>query len=1166
MYFLVILLNFITKEVHGQSIITFNQTAKEGDSEVLITCDYSQFTSTTPGGIQWDELNEDGSAINLVNDKKLQNGRFKLNIKPGKADLVMSQPTRNDSGQTFQCEIRTNGDIKRSNPSILTVYYLNQPNLNATNGIYKGQSMRFTCSKSGEPTPYITWYKDGQQVNNSRYEIANNSTESVLKIKSATEEDGGNYTCKAESDQFKGEDAKTSVGRHLTVYYIAVNFTSEDGIATCTADGRPKPSSVVILQDGELVKKGENTSTIEIDDKICQSNITCNAENGQLYKTATLENCEADISPGSRQLYIILIVLIILWLLLLCYFMHCKNIEWSNTDVDIVTVEGGKPVEMSWKYRPSIAWFKNFGIKKEDKMLGSNKKQFSSWKTVCQFVCYCCAYFCGFFCIEYCNKSYNKDDKKRESSSGNRSGEEYQMMVNERECPDVPTVSGISGPPAGVSGISGPPAGVSGTSGPPAGISGTSGPPAGVFGTSGPPAAVSGISGQPAAVSESEQKLEITPDDAEDDEGSKLLAEPQGPSHGNEIVTEGEANDSNRSQSSYTTNGRGSISLTLLNPARSDSGKYSCSIEGSRQQCPGVKNLFVNYTEMVDHKYSTEEDISNFKMKCRYGPADMPLTGYKWKKIKEDGTTEIEDCYKDSRFEVTSYQNSILSLKIKNVVLDDAGKYQCEVKPVDGEKKLEDTTQLIVKKDLVIMNIPAVTTNEGITMNDNLVTLGEKGILTCKYKIKDKVEVVNWCKKKENKLIFTSDESQQKKIEKVPKRCKATYKSNETSLEFEKVEFTDAGEYICELKPKKHNINFIPDRIRRKLSFSSPHTKSAHLRVQFNVFTAADYEHDNTYRRPAVVFINSHVLVFVEKNNSDVILRRGKMNIKSLIEWEESRVILHEEDKSFQNLVPIVTHNGKVILMCVKQNKNTKDWNTIKIETDDYGNNWKEPFDVKFPSKIEEITSLLCIDGVCLESGNLVLAGVCNIDNNGSKERSLLVIISTDDGDNCNIEHVIKLQVTSGIHTQVVEYGQDQVYIICTLEDDSTHLFIINSKDGCKTVDVVNEKEETNLECQSGIIPTKTDEFYQIAMASHGNETNKDLTLYLSEDGCKTWSKFNTLGAVNAEESDLAYYSVKEGEEEAEGIVCVYSYGSETEGYNIGMQLISKKEIKQTEI
>ncbi|XP_071958820.1 hemicentin-1-like, partial [Antedon mediterranea] len=194
----------------------------------------------------------------------------------------------------------TDGDIARSNPSILTVYYLDQPLLSASeNVINEGQSVTFICSKAdGDPIPHITWYKDGQTVNTnnpSRYEIAQYRSESVLKIKSATGEDGGRYTCKALSDQFKGEDAKTSEARELIVYYIHVDFTSKDGVATCTAEGNPKPSSVLILQDGKEIKRGgESTATIEINDETCQSNITCYAENEKFNDITILKNCYTD--------------------------------------------------------------------------------------------------------------------------------------------------------------------------------------------------------------------------------------------------------------------------------------------------------------------------------------------------------------------------------------------------------------------------------------------------------------------------------------------------------------------------------------------------------------------------------------------------------------------------------------------------------------------------------------------------------------------------------------------------------------------------------------------------------------------------------------------------------------------------------------------------------
>ncbi|XP_071957668.1 uncharacterized protein [Antedon mediterranea] len=953
-------------------------------------------------------------------------------------------------------------------------------------------------------------------------------------------------------------------------------------------------------------------------------------ENGNLNDTATLENCRPKagrptdgptgnmkvISEDSGSSYAIILIILFVglltWLLLLVYFIFYKNIEWSNQDNDIVRVEGGNPVVMSFKYRPSIARFKTFEIKKDNKVLGSNQKQFISCKTVCQFVCYCCLYFFGFFCIEYCInkvKYNNKDKKKHGRSSGNRGGEEYQMMVIERQGPDGAEL------PAVVIQLPNKD-------------------------TTTDETAVQ----QPTAATESEQSSETNPDD----EDTELLAQHQATSDVNTEISEEEAKDSNERSDKHSmfTNGRGKIGLTVSNLVISDSGEYNCNIEGNRQPGQGVKNLTVYWIERKNHGYSTEEGINNFEMKCRYGPSDMPLTGYKWKKIKEDGTTEIEDCSQDSRFEVTSYQNSILSLKIKNVILGDAGMYQCEVKPVDGEKILKDTTHLTVKEDVIKMeisdvtiyegfksatlllniryvddsaniskitwcikyvegdakmlltspdsryeceyldsknsvcfninnvepedegeyicevevkgrqkiyrcsgrltvkgpikmDIPDVITNKGVecdklllkltyfdksaeisnitwykqvegeakeltswqspnptsvqspdptsiqspdptsvqspdptsvqspdptsvqspdptsvqspdptsvqspdptssqspeptsryeigfvgqsnvylnisnvefedageyicevkiagrqktyscsgtltvqdmTLNDCLVTVEDKAVLTCRYQIKNPVKSINWYKKTcgEYKMIFTSDTFNQK-IANVPERYKATFKDNETSLEFEQVSVTDAGEYMCKLE----------------IEHCTPMTKLANLSVQFDVFTGVD-ELGNTYRHPAVVFLNSHLLVFCVKNNSDVIMRRGKMNKKSFIEWEESRVILHEKDTSYHNPVPIVTNNGKVILMCVKNENNTKERKMIRLNSDDNGENWIEACNVEnSPGDIQSLGH-----GVCLDSGKLIIAGVENLDNN---ERKLFVMTSTDNGDTWDI-------------------------------------------------------------------------------------------------------------------------------------------------------------------
>ncbi|XP_071947494.1 uncharacterized protein [Antedon mediterranea] len=679
-YFIVILLDIISP-AHCQLVTISDQTAKEGDVEVVMTCDFLKVTSA-PGEIQWDEVYANGNTINLVNDKKLENGRFTLNISPVKADLVISQPMRSDSQRRFQCEIRTpDGDIISSNPSILTVYSIS------------------------------------------------------------------------------------------------------DGLG-----------SFLIT------------------------------------------------------LIILIFVALMLWLLLLVYFMYYKKIELSNKDIN--RVESDEPFMMSWTYRPSIARFKTFEIKKEDKVLGSSQTQFSSCKMVCQFVCYCCLYFCGFCCIEYYNKSFvykSKGKKKHESCSN---VEEHQMMVIEREIPaEVPVIIKSSSP-------------------------------------------------NTAEATEAAQQPKTVPDkfevkkSSDGTEYSNLLSKHQQTSDGNDKNTAEGGNLNFRSQTSYSmfTNGRGSISLAFPNSVRSDSGEYNCNIEG-RHQYPGVSNLSFYWIEVVNQKYSAEQGVSNFEMKCRYGPAEyMPVACYKWKKIKEDGTTEIGNCKEDYRFVVTSYQNSILSLKIKNVILGDAGNYKCEVKPVDGEKKLEDTTHLTVRKATSLVMIHTVvkslaggeakihyiilpisyhikqivfqklesntwktvadnSTRTGkycITMENNLkgflnivdvqttdageyrchcltggnyiyseicklevvqlgymdnsfATHGEKAILTCKYKTKDEKICVSWYTKTNdgNKLIWSSDESQ--KTEAMQERCKATCDVNGTCLEFEKVALTDAGEYVCKL-------------------------------------------------------------------------------------------------------------------------------------------------------------------------------------------------------------------------------------------------------------------------------------------------------------------------------------------------------------------------------
>ncbi|XP_033109056.1 uncharacterized protein LOC117110459 [Anneissia japonica] len=177
---------------------------------------------------------------------------------------------------------------------------LDEPVLSASvSSVYEGESVTLTCSKSdGDPDASITWYKDGQAlstIDTNRFTTSEDALEIHIEASSAA--DGGRYTCKAESDQFRGEEGKTSNQIELKVIYLTITFESKDDTATCTAEGYPNPSSVTIYKDGKMIENGTLTAFMKIYEDICKLNITCYAENGEVNATEPLKTCKV---PSSR--------------------------------------------------------------------------------------------------------------------------------------------------------------------------------------------------------------------------------------------------------------------------------------------------------------------------------------------------------------------------------------------------------------------------------------------------------------------------------------------------------------------------------------------------------------------------------------------------------------------------------------------------------------------------------------------------------------------------------------------------------------------------------------------------------------------------------------------------------------------------------------------------
>ncbi|XP_033114274.1 uncharacterized protein LOC117114695 [Anneissia japonica] len=412
--YLILLLLLSVPNVYSQSVVTSNKVAKEGDGEVVIPCDYSQVTNT-PLSVIWNEVNETVNIITfgIVSNVEEVNGRYSLRRTPGNADLVITKPVRNDNERRFQCQILSRkGDFIYSDSSILTVNYLDEPVLSASaSSVYEGESVALTCTKpDGDPEPSITWYKDGQALSTTdtnRFTTSEVALE--IHIEAASAADGGRYT------------------------YLTVTFESKDGTATCTAEGHPNPSSVMIYKDGEMIENGTLTASVKIYEEICKSNITCYAENGEVNATEPLKTCK---EGSNSALYALFIIPVILWILFLLYFIFCRKIEIKGEDM--TAVEGDKSLAMSKKYRPSIAHFETFQwdfvIKNEEKNKEESKTQAIGLapKLGFKYILRCCFYFCGICCIEYKEKYENGDLEKKSKNSEGKHYEELEL--EEKDC------------------------------------------------------------------------------------------------------------------------------------------------------------------------------------------------------------------------------------------------------------------------------------------------------------------------------------------------------------------------------------------------------------------------------------------------------------------------------------------------------------------------------------------------------------------------------------------------------------------------------------------------------------------------------------------------------------------------------------------------------------
>ena len=91
---------------------------------------------------------------------------------------------------------------------------ISQPPMNATK--VEGEDVVFSCSVDGNPSPVVTWTKNGEELNvaaNSRINVLSTHNNHSLTITNVNRSDAGQYTCVASNSV----SSSTSSAATLTV-------------------------------------------------------------------------------------------------------------------------------------------------------------------------------------------------------------------------------------------------------------------------------------------------------------------------------------------------------------------------------------------------------------------------------------------------------------------------------------------------------------------------------------------------------------------------------------------------------------------------------------------------------------------------------------------------------------------------------------------------------------------------------------------------------------------------------------------------------------------------------------------------------------------------------------------------------------------------------------
>uniref|UniRef100_A0A3Q2YXH9 Roundabout, axon guidance receptor, homolog 2 (Drosophila) n=1 Tax=Hippocampus comes TaxID=109280 RepID=A0A3Q2YXH9_HIPCM len=168
----------------------------------------------------------------------------RVTIRGGK--LMISNTKKSDAGMYICVGTNMVGE-RDSETAQVTVFerptFLRRP-INQV--VLEDETVEFRCQVTGDPQPNVRWRKDDVDVPRGRYEIKYDKDDYVLRVKRASVNDEGTFSCVAENRVGKLEASATLVVRAAPQFVIRPRdqIVAQGRTATfpCETKGNPQPA------------------------------------------------------------------------------------------------------------------------------------------------------------------------------------------------------------------------------------------------------------------------------------------------------------------------------------------------------------------------------------------------------------------------------------------------------------------------------------------------------------------------------------------------------------------------------------------------------------------------------------------------------------------------------------------------------------------------------------------------------------------------------------------------------------------------------------------------------------------------------------------------------------------------------------------------------------